>query len=77
MNLRAFLYEHRLRGCDLVRAAASKGFHLTAPDVSNTLSGRKYYFPPSARVRLSLMAALKKLGFSRADIEAIDGIKEI
>jgi hypothetical protein len=75
MDLRTFMFERRITGKALVRAAAAKGHHLTSPDISNVVSRRDAYYPPSDRVRTSMIAAMRKIGIARADIDTIEELK--
>lgn len=68
------MFERRITGAALARAAAAAGHHLTPVDISNVRQRIERYYPPSNRVRNSIREGLKKLNIR---VAAIDEIEEL
>ncbi len=69
MDLRHFLFEHRISQQRLIKAIVSTGNRFNHPQMSKLVQGKERMVP---RYRQKIRKGLLKLGFSLAQIDTID-----
>lgn len=73
MDLRRYLFEHRITQVEVCRTAQKLGHCLWPGDLTKVVNRRRKAFPTERR---SIAAALRELGHSVRDISTIDELKE-
>jgi hypothetical protein len=69
MDLRHFLFEHRISQQRLIKAIVSTGNSFHHPQMSKLVQGKERMMP---RQRMKIRKGLLKMGFGLAQIDAID-----
>lgn len=69
MELRRFLHEKRLKQITVIRAGADAGYVIDSSDFSRVVNGVRAPFKP---MRFAIIAALRQLKYSAAEIKAIE-----